>query len=58
MWVIFRMLQVWSIMVLQDEEAQDRAMKRMQSIARGYLIVWSILWGAQRYIEYRIIHEE
>ena len=51
-WVIFKLLVVWRVMISNTQNQQEKERSRLQTIKFAYLIVWIILWLAQRTFEY------
>ncbi len=57
-WVIFKMLGIWEMMINDREEDQKQSSGRLLLYQILFIIVWLIVWSVQRYLEIQIIIEE
>lgn len=57
-WVIFKMLGIWEMMINDREEDQKQSYGRLLLYQILFIIVWLIVWSVQRYLEIQIIIEE
>ena len=57
-WVIFKMLGIWEMMINEREEDQKRSSKRLLLYQIFFIICWLSVWSVQRYLEMKIISEE
>lgn len=54
-WVIFKLLIIWRLMVSQSQSQQMKERKRLRVIQLVYFLTWVILWAIQRTAEYLTI---
>jgi len=57
-WVIFKMLGIWEMMINEREEDHKRSSKRLLFYQIFFIISWLCVWSVQRYLEMKIISEE
>ena len=54
-WLIFKLLVVWRVMLKGTDVEQKTERKRLKCITTSYCIVWLIVWFGQRTLEYLVI---
>lgn len=50
-WVIFKMLGIWEMMINEREEDQKQSSGRLLLYQILFIILWLIVWSVQRYLE-------
>ena len=54
-WVIFKLLVIWRVMVSNTHSMQEKERARLKIIKFVYALFWIVLWIAQRTFEYYTI---